>query len=153
MYTCLQSNTYTHTLPTLLLHGLSHSNNQTPKVIYFIVFPFSLFLFPSLFLLLSHANLCRYFSLAGIIRMHRMLSIDACQSSILSSPTFNLPSCCAANPVSCHFLRSSDCSLKAPSLGDKEEGNRHCPPQIHCFPMTTDTPPPHPSTQIPPAPN
>lgn len=61
-----------------------------------------------------------------------MLSFDACQRLILSSPTFNLPSCCATNPVSCHFLRSSDCSLKAPSPPDKEEGNRHC--------LATDTP-------------
>lgn len=84
----------------------------------------------------THTNLYRYFSSAAVIRMQQMLSIDACQSLILSSPTFNLPSCCATNPVSCHFLRSSDCSLKAPSPPDKEEGNRHC--------LATDTPAPAP---------
>lgn len=82
-----------------------------------------------------HTNLYRYFSSAAVIRMQQMLSIDACQSLILSSPTFNLPSCCATNPVSCHFLRSSDCSLKAPSPPDKEEGNHHCLLLIYqCWP-------------------
>ena len=111
---------------------------EATKVIYMIVYLSSLSLSLSLTHSLTHThththtNLYRYFSSAAVIRMQQMLSIDACQSLILSSPTFNLPSCCATNPVSCHFLRSSDCSLKAPSPPDKEEGNRHC--------LATDTP-------------
>lgn len=130
------SHTDTHTIQWCCIHGHKHTppvylptqgRHMTKDIRSHLCDCVS---FPALSY--THTNLYRYFSSAAVIRMQQMLSIDACQSLILSSPTFNLPSCCATNPVSCHFLRSSDCSLKAPSPPDKEEGNRHC--------LATDTP-------------
>lgn len=81
--------------------------------------------------LLSLANLCRY-SPRWYYYNSAALSIDACQSPILSSPTFNALSCCAVNPMSCHFLLASDWALK-PLLPEIQ--SKVIEAQIPCSPL------------------